>query len=149
MFCVEVDAALHSLRRPLSLAEKVLYAHLADHEQELERGFSQIELKPKVGPASLAIIESSKLTGGYRSVLQRVALHGQYLPSLWECYTDFCPSMIETKRRKRSTRSPAIHLHLSSTSSNPDIRPYRSPYYCTEWRQCRSRASQESESRGV
>lgn len=81
MFCVEADVALHSLRRPLSLTEKVLYAHLADPEQDLERGFSQLKLKPKVSQAFMPIIETSKLTDGYHPVFQRVALHGRYLPS--------------------------------------------------------------------
>lgn len=36
------------MRRPLALAEKILYAHLAKPEQELERGKSHLSLLPKV-----------------------------------------------------------------------------------------------------
>jgi len=36
------------LDKPLTLTEKILYAHLARPEQDLIRGVSQLELKPQV-----------------------------------------------------------------------------------------------------
>ncbi|KAJ9100739.1 hypothetical protein QFC19_005478 [Naganishia cerealis] len=40
-------AVRERLRRPLTLSEKILYAHLADPEQALERGSSDLALLPK------------------------------------------------------------------------------------------------------
>ena len=47
----EADSRLvhvHRLGKPLTLTEKILYAHLANPEQELVPGSSQLELQPQV-----------------------------------------------------------------------------------------------------
>jgi hypothetical protein len=45
--------------KPLTLTEKILYAHLANPEQDLVRGSSQLELQPQVGYLSLLLLSSS------------------------------------------------------------------------------------------